>query len=170
MEQQMHSPPSWKWTSGSYKKHFFPARKVEAQGLRMQPFSLRKHEVSRVYLLIVRVKPENSFLTKMTGKITISDGRLAMRSICMGQPCPFKVPKRLLCSQFKTISCYTNHPCFLFHTVLSLLFFPLKIPVCVHNHSHPHVDKSISVKAQVPTWVRFDEPVWTSENPHSLLS
>lgn len=32
------------------------------------------------------------------------------------------------------------------------------------------MEKSISVKAQVPTWVRLDEPVWTSENPHSLLS
>lgn len=43
----------------------------------MQPFSLGNHEVSRMYLLIVSVKPENSFLTKMTGKITISGGRLA---------------------------------------------------------------------------------------------
>lgn len=52
----------------------------------MQPFSLRKHEVSRVYLLTVSVKPENSFLPKMTGKITTSGGRLAVCSVCTGQP------------------------------------------------------------------------------------
>lgn len=66
------------------------------------------------------------------------------------------------CSQFKTSSWYVDHPCFLFHTVLSLPLFYLKVPIYVHNRSlELHMGSSTRVRARMAKWVRLDKPGWT---------
>lgn len=85
-------------------------------------------------------------------------------------PCSVSSTRRLFCSWLKTISWSVDHSYFLFHTVLSLPVFLLKIPTDVHSHSLTLLEKSIPVKALVPKWVRLDEPGWTPGKPRPALS
>lgn len=112
-----------------------------------------------MYLLIGSVKLETSFPPEMMRKITISNGRFSnvVRFAPASKLSPYSVycARRMLCSQFKTSSWYIDHPCFLFHMVLSLPLSFLKVPIYVHNRSLGCMGSSARVRARVPKWVRL---------------
>lgn len=112
----------------------------------------------------------------MIRKIIMSEGRLVMWCI-LHQPASrhhilFTAPEEQFVHSFwyKTSSSYVDHPCFLFHVVLSLPLSFLQVPTYVYNHSLGPMGSSTRVRVRVAKWVRLDKCSWTPRKHPPLLS